>query len=375
MKLIEFKFDNYCYPFFLGTDCTNSVIKKIISLDADAYFVVADERVAKLYGEELCSKLSMKVVSHLIRHQEGEKAKTLTTVEMVIEKVLNLGASRRSCILALGGGVTGNLAGLVAALAFRGIRLVHIPTTLIAILDSVLSLKQAVNASCGKNLVGTFYRPEMVLADTAYLHTLSLPHIRSGLCEVIKNALAICPDEIPFLKQILNKENNYNDATYRELIYRSILVKSSVMKHDKYERCSGLVLEYGHTVGHAIEHLANGIISHGEAVGLGMLVAAEISKKTGFLSENDCQIHWELIQQVNSSCKLPYNLDLNDLLSRIFYDNKRGYIPVEDNVVPMVILEKLGKPKWNNEHPLYKVSFSELKEAVLLITTEENYKK
>lgn len=128
----------------------------------------------------------------------------------------------------------------------------------------------------------------MVLVEIVYFYIFFLFYICFGLCEVIKNVLVICLDEIFFLKQILNKENNYNDVIYWELIYRSILVKFFVMKYDKYERCFGLVLEYGYIVGYVIEYLVNGIIFYGEVVGFGMLVVVEISKKIGILLENDC---------------------------------------------------------------------------------------
>lgn len=368
MELLPINFENIYYPFYLGTDCSQIVNEQLVALGADTYFIVADKRVARLYGEDLRSDLSNKVVAHLIQHQEGEKGKTLSTVEFVIEEILKLGASRSSCIVALGGGVTGNLAGLVAALAFRGIRLVHIPTTVVAMLDSVLSLKQAVNASCGKNLVGTFYIPELVLADISYLRTLPKSHVRSGLCEVIKNALAIEPNQIPFLREVINKECEYDKATYRELILRSVQAKCSVMKNDKHERHSGLVLEYGHTVGHAIEHVAAGNISHGESVGLGMLVAAEVGTQIGNLSPNEYQLHWELLTQVGIPLKLPSTTCLEKLLLRIFSDNKRGYLSVGDDMIPMVILEALGKPKWNNSsHPLFPVHFSSVKKALKVI--------
>ncbi|MDQ3820576.1 MAG: 3-dehydroquinate synthase, partial [Acidobacteriota bacterium] len=291
MDGIRLKIGSPNYEFWLGTNCQDELDGHLISIGADIYFIIADEEIADLYGRGLCARLNLSAPSFLIQHVKGEEAKRLATIDQIIESILSLGATRRSCVAALGGGVTGNIAGLVAALLFRGIRLVHIPTTLVAILDSVVSFKQAVNASCGKNIIGTYYRPEMVLADIAYLRSLPVSHVRSGMCEVIKNALAICPDQIPFLLEILNPDAFYSDSVYSELIRRNIELKSLIMENDQYEKYGGVVLEYGHTVGHVLELLSEGCLPHGEAIGLGMLTAAEIGLRLGGLSPYEAEIH------------------------------------------------------------------------------------
>ena len=315
--------------------------------------------------------LSRRASAELIYHSPGEGAKRLCEVERVIDEILRLGGTRASCVVTFGGGVSGNLGGLVAALLFRGIRLVHVPTTLVGIHDSVISLKQAVNAKAGKNMIGTYYLPQFVLADTQYLQTLRPDHVRSGLCEVIKNALAICPDQIPWLEETLEPSREIGAEDWVELIRKCIAAKLMVMNDDPYEKGPGLVLEYGHTVGHAIEHTASGAISHGEAVGLGMLVAARISSRMGYLDQGSVDKHWDLVHRCGISVKRPATTSVPEILEKVASDNKRGHLANAPGHVPMVLLEHLGQPIRSSELPLIPVSLSLVEEAMEVIEPDD----
>lgn len=362
-------FGGVSYPYFLGTGCLDEFVAILEGLDADRYFLLCEEAVVGPIASPLRARLGEERALVLL-HAPGESAKRLTLVESLIERLIRLGATRRSCVVAVGGGVTGNIAGMVAALAFRGIRLVHVPTTLLAMLDSVVSLKQAVNGSCGKNLIGTYYPPECVLADTAHLHSLPRRQITSALCEVIKNGLAIAPDHIGQLRQILGR-GSLDDATYRGLIGLSIEAKSRVMNGDAKESTTGLVLEYGHTTGHAIEHASGGAVPHGEAVALGMLVAAAVSRELGLLSPAEVATHRELIELAGVTPVLPPEVRSRDVLQAVSFDNKRGYLRAREGSTLMVILERLGRPATSQGRPLIPVPLGVIEHALTSIDQRE----
>jgi 3-dehydroquinate synthetase len=352
------------YPFRLGTDCLEQITDGLIELSGSGYLVVCDTHTGPLFGTGIVDRLSPRAPAHLLMHPAGEPHKDLLAVSALMESALELGADRASIVVAVGGGVTGNMAGLMAALLFRGIRLVHIPTSLLAMLDSVLSLKQAVNAGVGKNLVGTFYPPVAVLADTAMLRTLPRRETISGLCEAIKNSLAIRPEMTDLLLRGLRPDACYDDATMRSIISESILAKASVTVADEHESRTGLVLEYGHTVGHALEYTAAGGLSHGEAVGLGMLVAAEVAHRLGHLDASTVALHSELLGQAGAALAIPAQLDLDEVLHRLRFDNKRGYLPGGGDTSAMVLLRGHGEPIWSDGRPLVPVPMALVGEVV-----------
>ncbi|MFF7953979.1 2-deoxy-scyllo-inosose synthase [Streptomyces griseorubiginosus] len=332
------------FRYRLGTDCVEHIVARLAAHNASSYVVVADTTVAELYGLELASRIAKDAGPvHLLPHGVGEQHKGLATVAALAEHALEKGVDRRCVVVALGGGVTGNIAGLLAALLFRGVPLVHIPTTLVAQLDSVLSLKQAVNGQLGKNLIGTFYQPVEVLADTAMLRTLPAREIRSGMGEVIKNALAIRPTMIDRLGEVLNASAHYDDETLLWIIAESLAAKAEVTWDDRHERRSGLVLEYGHTTGHAIEHASHGEVAHGAGVAVGMLVAAEVSRRLGHADEEFVALHRELIAAGGVEPVIPAHVDTAVVKQLLAYDNKRGYLDSPPGHTPMVLLAAPGE--------------------------------
>jgi 3-dehydroquinate synthase/2-deoxy-scyllo-inosose synthase len=332
------------FPYRLGTDCVDDIVARLAAHGASSYVVVADTTVAELYGRDLIPRIAKDAgPAHLLTHQVGEQHKGLATVESLAEQALEKGADRRSVVVALGGGVTGNIAGLLASLLFRGVRFIHVPTTLVAQLDSVLSLKQAVNARLGKNLIGTFYQPVEVLADTAMLHTLPTREIRSGMGEVIKNAVAIRPTMINRLGSVLNPAARYDDETLRWIIAESLAAKADVTFDDRHERRSGLVLEYGHTTGHAIEHASRGEVAHGAGVAVGMLVAAEVSRRLGHADADFVALHRELVAAAGVEPAIPTHIDTDVVKYLLAYDNKRGYLDNPPGHTPMVLLSEPGR--------------------------------
>jgi 3-dehydroquinate synthetase len=280
----------------------------------------------------------------VLRVPANEKAKTLTTINDLSTKAFGSGATRRSVFVALGGGLAGNVAGLLAHLTMRGARLVHIPTTLLAMSDSVLSLKQAVNSTVGKNHLGAFHAPELVWAQLDFLATLPPSEIRAALCEAIKNVVAICPARYGEMAARLRADALYTPAELTWFIGMCIDAKQQVMEADPWEKGRALILEYGHTVGHAAELLSGGGFSHGLAIGVGGLVAARIATILGCGDPAAERAHEALLELNGAPTMFPAGLTADHLMQAIRLDNKRGYLPHTPGHVDMILLAGLGQP-------------------------------
>lgn len=360
----EIHFGDHHYPFHWGIDCTDEIVDRILAVDVDRYVLVVDSLVEELHAGPLITALETKAQVVVIPIAPSERAKSLDHVGAMLEAAFAKGMTRRSCIIAMGGGVVGNIAGLGAALAFRGVRLIHLPTTVIAALDSVLSLKQAVNGRLGKNLVGTFYTPTSVLVDLTWLTTLTLREMRSGLCELIKNALAISPQTTGALSSVLRKDCRMTAFEMLPLVEIAISAKVKVMREDPHEKGEGLALEYGHTIGHALELAAPGLLSHGEAVGVGMLCAAEIAERVYSLSPSDRLAHAELLGQIGVTRAVAHVINPSDVIGLLRYDSKRGYLNPRVDELPMILLDGIGKLRWNGATPLTPVPMAEVERTV-----------
>ncbi|BET95911.1 2-deoxy-scyllo-inosose synthase [Xenorhabdus taiwanensis] len=367
MSKIELRFEDSAYPFWIGSHCTEEISAHLAAMEASSLHIITDDTVNQLHAAPFAQRLTLKtnVLVWIWSIPEGEANKSLNTLDYLANKLLNASIDRKSVIIAMGGGVIGNIAGLLAALLFRGIRFVHIPTSLIAMSDSVISLKQAVNMPQGKNLMGCFHTPEAVFADTAFLLTLPPQHLRSGLCEIIKNVLILETENIPFLTRTLNAEAHYDEQTLAHIVQAGALTKQKAMVNDKRERQNALIFEYGHTVGHAIELSCKGKLTHGESVALGMIVAAEISHSFGLLTSEARDMHYRLIHLNGVDIKAPVGTTPEAIMQILQSDNKRGYLHAKSNEIPMILLNELGVPLWNSEgHPLTLVP-ADLVESML----------
>ncbi|WP_366944149.1 iron-containing alcohol dehydrogenase [Pseudomonas sp.] len=336
----------------------DKIISNLHALSASSYHVITDKTVSQLHAGILFEKLSTQARASFWVVDNGESIKSLETVGYVAQKMVKAGIDRGSVVVAVGGGIIGNLAGLIAALLFRGIRFIHVPTTLIAASDSVASLKQAVNLSVGKNLLGCFHKPTAVLIDLSFLRTLPLTQIRSGMYEIIKNALTVAAENIPLLESGLKQDANYSDTELMVIVEAGLLAKQKVMKADKYERKEALVFEYGHTVGHAIELAADGRVPHGEAVGLGMIVAAEVASRLGRLCDADLNLHHRLLRRNGLTIQLPVGVTVAAVMALLSMDNKRGYLCARPDQIAMILLDGVGVPAGPVGRPLVLVDAS-----------------
>ena len=264
-------------------------------------------------------------------------------------------------MVAFGGGLVGNIAGLVSALLFRGVRLVHIPTTLLAMSDSVLSLKQAVNGTHAKNAYGTYHIPSLICCDVRYLATLATEQISAGVVELYKNCLANRVDRLSTVRRLSRMLNE--PAAWPEMLTLGIEAKQGILCDDPKEVNNGLLLEYGHTVGHALE-LESRTLPHGHAIGLGMLAAASIAHDRGWLQDSEVAEHVRALQLCQAPQVPPKGIELRSLLSRIARDNKRGRIRLCPDEHAFVLLRGLGKVATTDGLPLVPVKESEVLRAL-----------
>ena len=250
--------------------------------DAEHSFLVTDDNVFRLYGERVRKALINAHIScDSIVLEPGENAKTLANLGRIITWALSNNIDRRAVVIALGGGVIGDLAGFFAATILRGVRLVHVPTTITAQVDSSIGGKTGVNHSLGKNLIGAFYPPELVFVDTETLQSLPRREVLSGLAEVVKHALLSGGEILSSLA--LNVDNVLNDHHLTdEAVRQAAAVKARIVMSDEFESDQRVFLNFGHTFGHAIEQSTNfTTFTHGEAVAIGMAIATTWSNQLG----------------------------------------------------------------------------------------------
>jgi 3-dehydroquinate synthase/2-deoxy-scyllo-inosose synthase len=351
------------YPYHFGYDCLDRIVWHLGRYDADRFFVVTDDRVLDVHGAPLVDGLARQAPVHVLSRPRGEAMKSLPALTAHLESAIRAGATRRSLVVAFGGGVPGNLAGVLAGLLFRGIRLVHVPTTTVAAMDSVISLKQAVNSSRGKNHIGMYHAPEAVYTDVRMLCTLPGRELRSGLCEATKNCLAIRPGSIGRLREVLRGGGLDAPEVLLWLLDESLAAKLQAMRDDAHEQRTGLVLEYGHTVGHAIELCDQRVrgsdgIAHGEAVALGMVAAARVSMAMGGLDAEAVTLHEELVSLLGVAVRRPEGSTTADLIDVVAADNKRGYLRLHAEECALVLLRSLGVPMGRPDCPLTVVPMS-----------------
>jgi len=269
--------------------------------DCTGTFFLSSWRVWKLWGRALTENFPAARRARPILFDDRESAKRLATVEKICRGLVRAGADRRAVLVALGGGVVGDVAGFVAASYSRGVRLVHVPTTLMAQVDSAIGGKTGVNLPEGKNLVGAFYQPSLVVADFDVLRTLPNRQYRAGLYEVIKYAVIGDADLFEFLESRMEGLLSQKPDALEWAVPRCIRMKAHIVGRD--ERESGLrqVLNLGHTVGHALEAATNyRRFLHGEAVAWGMLAATRIACELGALDKKDASRIDQLIRRVGS---------------------------------------------------------------------------
>ncbi len=300
-------------------------------------FLITNNTLEKLYPD-LVSSFENKIVI-----KDGEEYKNFETFEFIINELLKRKIERKDLILALGGGVVGDLAGFAAASVLRGVNFVQIPTTLLSQVDSSVGGKTGFNTKYGKNLIGAFYQPESVLIDTNFLKTLPVREIKTGLGEVVKYSFIeknCSNDENIHLSNFLN-ETNPNNLDFKEIIYRSVALKASVVSKDEKEAGLRAVLNFGHTFAHSIETITNyKNFTHGEAVAMGMKLAFELSYNLNFINKEYLDYAFNLIDKFNLAPVYKIECDKDEYINIMKSDKK-----VSNSKIRLVLPTSKGEVK------------------------------
>jgi 3-dehydroquinate synthase len=331
------------YPLHIGPGVLRDAA--LYPAAAKQILVVSNEVVAPLYLDAVRAALGDREVETLIL-PDGERAKTLATFAGVVDRLVDARFHRDCCLLALGGGVVGDVTGYAAASFQRGVDFVQVPTTLLAQVDSSVGGKTAVNHPLGKNMVGAFWQPQAVLIDTRCLATLPDREYRSGLAEVVKYGAIHDAGFFAWLEANADALRERDDAALVEAIHVSCRIKAEIVARDERETGERAFLNYGHTFGHAIETgTGYGEWMHGEAVAAGMVLAARLSARINALPERDVARIAALLQRLAIRTDAP-RMDFAKWMALMRRDKK-----VEGAAIRFVLLEALGRAQLRGDVP------------------------
>jgi len=343
---INLRNDNY--PIIIGSQNLKQAGKLIKNLLPDTVrtFVISDTNVFHIYGDRLINSLQesqLKPDYELL--PAGEENKNLLNASKFYNNLLEHQMDRSSLLISLGGGVVGDLAGFVAATYMRGIKFVQIPTTLLAQVDSSVGGKVAVNHEAGKNLIGTFYHPEFVLTDVSTLKTLPKAEINSGMAEVIKHGMILDKDYYNYIENNLSMLSDLKPANLIQLLKGSCILKGRVVKEDEKENGYRKILNFGHTIGHALEIITDyKEYKHGEAVAIGMVYNCKLAHKMGLLDYSIIDRLITLLSKVGLPTLIPKKIKADQVLKAIRKD-KKSY----QNKIPMILPKNIGEAIITNE--------------------------
>lgn len=305
MEVLTISLGDRSYPILIGTGLIDDGAALTRHVDARDLMIVTNDRVAPLYLDRLIRSLPGKRTSAVVL-PDGESQKTLETVSKVFDALAAARMNRDAAIIALGGGVVGDLAGFAAACYQRGIDFIQVPTTLLAQVDSSVGGKTGVNHPAGKNLIGAFHQPRCVVSDPLTLGTLPPRELRAGLAEVVKYGLIRDAVFFSWLEENATALLAGDTATLIYAIRRSCEIKAEIVGIDEREQGLRAILNLGHTFGHAIETgTGYGNWLHGEAVATGMVLAADLSHRLGWLERNDYERAVRLLQRLDLPVKAP----------------------------------------------------------------------
>ncbi len=338
-QTLEVSLGERSYPIHIGSCLIDKADLILPHLKRKSVAIVTNTTVAPLYLEKIASALrqaGVKVIEIVL--PDGESYKNAETLNLIYDALLKHRAERSTTLIALGGGVIGDLTGYAAATYLRGVPFIQIPTTLLAQVDSSVGGKTGINHPLGKNMIGAFYQPQLVLADISTLQTLPKRELAAGIAEVIKYGLIRDPDFFLWLERNIALLNSLDEAVTSYAVYRSCKNKAEVVAADEHEAGERALLNLGHTFGHAIENaMGYGVWLHGEAVAAGTMMAADLSKRLGWITQADVDRTHALFVAANLPIKAP-SLGVERYLELMGLDKK-----VEDGKIRLILLKGIGK--------------------------------
>ena len=326
------------YPIFIGSDLDPKALLEPY-IHGRQVMIVSNETVAPLYLARYVVAIEAlgKTVATCIL-PDGEKYKNIEHLNLIFDALLASGFNRDCTVLALGGGVIGDMAGFASACFQRGVYFIQVPTTLLSQVDSSVGGKTGINHPLGKNMIGAFQQPQVVLADMSQLKTLPSRELSAGLAEVIKYALLGDADFLTWLEQHMDALVQGDEAALAEAVYRSCAHKARIVANDEKEQGERALLNLGHTFGHAIEsYLGYGEWLHGEAVATGMVMAADLSQRMGWINAEDLARTKNIIQRANLPIVCP-QIPLDDFLAYMAHDKK-----VLNGQLRLVLMQAVGQ--------------------------------
>lgn len=357
MKQLQVGLDDRAYPILIKEGLLREVGQELkLRQIAKRYIIIADDHVAELFGGHVVESLrNADIPVDLLTFPHGEGSKNLATVEKLSRSLAKLGVDRKDALIALGGGVTGDITGFLAAIYMRGISFVQIPTTLLAQVDSSVGGKTGVDIPEGKNLVGCFYQPECVFIDSAVLKDLPREELLNGLAEVVKYGVIYDLDFFNFL--VANKKSilDLEPAVIEAVIAHCCNIKARVVEADEREMDLRRILNYGHTLGHAVEAASNFTIAHGMAISMGMVAVNTLAVKKSLLTEDKAQRVRDVLEGFGLPVDIPPELDRQQMKDFIKTDKKSvggkpffvlpiqiGKVVITDDVDEALIIEAFG---------------------------------
>lgn len=348
MSKINVNLKEHSYDIIISQDPDKSLYNGLIPMIKNrSTFIVTDSNVGEIYGQALESvlKLNSQFLGKFV-FPAGEGSKTFKTFEELVRNLVKAQLDRKSCILALGGGVCGDIAGFAASVYMRGIDYIQIPTTLLAMVDSSVGGKTAIDLPEGKNLVGTFYQPKGVMIDVSMLSTLPKREIAAGLAEVIKYAMILDEDFFVYLKKNLSRINSSDLDVFSHIIEKCCSLKADIVSKDEKEHSLRAILNFGHTFGHALE-MVSGYYNfiHGEAVAIGMLMACDLAINLGCFDKVKTEVLSSILEGVNLPVKSGLNIEAKTIYAAMMSDKKTN-----NGKISFVIPDyKIGRVKIVND--------------------------
>jgi 3-dehydroquinate synthase len=337
------------YIITIGTDLLPSALTEIKKLfPKKDLFLITDENIVKT--KHIKTLLGKETLPRFVIKPAGEKSKNIRTVTKIIEAMEKKALGRDSAVIALGGGTVGDIAGFVAAIYKRGIPVIQIPTTTVAQADSAIGGKTGVDSSISKNAYGAFWHPAAVFIDVNTLKTLDGKQFNAGLVESIKHALIADEKFFDYLQKNIDGILARKHKLLEHLAVKNCRIKTSVVEDDPYEKNKRRILNYGHTIGHAVESASNYKLLHGEAVAIGIIAANIIEQKLGFGNAERLQTLKKLFKKLNINLNIPKTISKRQIFDIISRDKK-----AVQKCPRFVLLEKTGKvlcKNGNYAHPV-----------------------
>ena len=339
---INLNLEKNSYKILVGKSIFNKITDFLQNKNYSKIIVISDKNVAKIYRNNF-----IKILPNIdfIEIESGESSKSFDNLQKVCEEILQKNIDRKTLLIAFGGGVVGDLTGFCASILLRGLDFVQIPTTLLAMIDSSVGGKTAINSKFGKNLIGSFYQPKLVICDIDFLETLPNREFRAGYAEIVKYGFIFDEKFFDYLDENLDKIFAKDQQILQKIIARSCEIKSQIVARDEREKGERAILNFGHTFAHIFETETNysGELNHGEAVAIGMMMASQLSFEIALINK---EINDKILNHLQKSGfelnvkNIRSNWNLKNLINHLFKDKK-----TENNQLTFILLEKIGKAK------------------------------